>query len=123
MFSREKNIRQIVSRECLLYFGAEYLSSSLLYQNIITELIRNLILHDIVYWSEICPLTFSEGRAVFENRVLTKIFRSKMDQVTMEWRRLHREKLYDLYYPPNIPIVWVIIITYLLHGAESLLKS
>jgi hypothetical protein len=41
---------------------------------------------------------------VFQNRVLRKIFVPKKDEVTEEWRRLHREKLYDLYFPLNIPI-------------------
>jgi len=43
---------------------------------------------------------------VFENRVLRKIFGPKRDEVTGEWRKLHNEKLNDLYCSPNI--VWVI---------------
>jgi hypothetical protein len=39
---------------------------------------------------------------VFENRVLRRIFGPKRDEVTEEWRRLHKEKLNDLYYSPNI---------------------
>ena len=36
------------------------------------------------------------------NRVLRKIFGSKMDEVTGEWGRLHKEKLNDLYSSPNV---------------------
>jgi len=34
--------------------------------------------------------------------VLRRIFGSKRDEVTREWRKLHNEKLYDLYSSPNI---------------------
>jgi hypothetical protein len=39
---------------------------------------------------------------VFENRVLRKIFGPKRDEVTGEWRKLHNERLNDLYCSPNI---------------------
>jgi hypothetical protein len=39
---------------------------------------------------------------VFEKRVLRRIFGPKRDEVTGEWRRLHNEKLNDLYSSPNI---------------------
>ena len=39
---------------------------------------------------------------VFENMVLREIFGPKSVGVTGEWRRLHSEKLYDLYSSPNI---------------------
>jgi hypothetical protein len=39
---------------------------------------------------------------VFENRVLRGIFVGKRDGVTGEWRKLHNEKLNDLYSLPNI---------------------
>jgi len=34
--------------------------------------------------------------------VLKRIFRTRRDEVTGEWRRLHNEKLNDLYSSPNI---------------------
>jgi hypothetical protein len=34
---------------------------------------------------------------VFRNRVLRRIFRSKIDEVTGERRKLYNEGLYDLY--------------------------
>jgi hypothetical protein len=39
---------------------------------------------------------------VFENRVLRRIFGPKRDEVTGEWRKLHNEKLRDLYFSPSI---------------------
>jgi len=38
---------------------------------------------------------------VFENRVLRRIFVSKRDEVTGEWRKLHNEEFNDLYCSPN----------------------
>jgi hypothetical protein len=38
---------------------------------------------------------------VLEKRVLRKIFRPNKDKVTGEWRRLHKQNLYDLCYSPN----------------------
>jgi len=39
---------------------------------------------------------------VFGSRVLRSIFGPKRDKVTEEWRKLHSEKLNDLYCTPNI---------------------
>jgi hypothetical protein len=39
---------------------------------------------------------------VFDNRVLRRIFGTKRDEVTREWRKLHNEELDDLYSSPNI---------------------
>jgi hypothetical protein len=40
--------------------------------------------------------------AMFENRVLRRIFGPKWDEVTGEWRKLHNKELHDLYSSPSI---------------------
>ena len=37
-----------------------------------------------------------------DNRVLRRIFETKKEEVTREWRKLHEEELNDLYASPNI---------------------
>ena len=39
---------------------------------------------------------------MFENRVLRRIFGTRRDEVTGEWRRPHNKELNDLYSSPNI---------------------
>ena len=39
---------------------------------------------------------------MFENRVLSRIFGPKRDELTREWRKLSNEELNDLYTSPNI---------------------
>ena len=45
------------------------------------------------------PLTLKEEHRprVFKNKVQWRIFVSKWEEITEEWRRLHKEELYDLY--------------------------
>jgi hypothetical protein len=38
---------------------------------------------------------------VFEDRVLRRIFGPKRDEVAGEWRKLHNQKLRDLYSSPS----------------------
>jgi hypothetical protein len=39
---------------------------------------------------------------VFENRVLRGVFGPKRDEVTGGWRKLHNERLHNLYSSPTI---------------------
>jgi hypothetical protein len=39
---------------------------------------------------------------VYENRVLSRVFGGKSDEVTGEWRKLHNTELNDLHSLPNI---------------------
>jgi hypothetical protein len=58
----------------------------------------------LLYGCETWSLTLREERRlrVFENKVLRRIFGPRRDEVTGDWRRLHNEKLNDLYSSPNI---------------------
>ena len=49
-------------------------------------------------------MTLREERRlrVSVNRVLRRVFGSKRDEVTGEWRKLHNEEFRDLYSLPNI---------------------
>jgi hypothetical protein len=42
---------------------------------------------------------------VFENRVPSRIFGPKRDEVIGEWRKLHNEELDDLYCSPNMRVI------------------
>jgi hypothetical protein len=53
----------------------------------------------LLYGCETWSLTLREQHRlrVFENRVLRRIFGSRRDDVTGEWRELHNEELRDFY--------------------------
>jgi len=80
-------------------------SSSLLSKNVKIIIYRNVILL-LVCAGVMCDtwlLTLREKNRlrVFENRVL-RIFRPKRDEIRVEWRKLHNEKLNDLFCSPNV---------------------
>ena len=68
------------------------------------KIYRTIILPVVLYGCETWSLTLREERSlrVFENRVLGRVFESKRNEVTGEWRKLHNEELNDLYSLPNI---------------------
>jgi hypothetical protein len=84
------------------------LSSSLLSKNVKIKIYRTIIMPVVLFGWQTWLLTMREehGLRVFENRVLRRIFGSKRDKVTREWRKLHNEELNDLYSSPNI--IWMI---------------
>jgi len=80
------------------------LSSRLLSKNLKIKIYRTIILPVVLYGCETWSFTLGEERKlkVFENKVLRRIFGPRRDEVTGDWRRLHKEELNDLYSSPNI---------------------
>jgi hypothetical protein len=80
------------------------LSPRLLSKNLKIIIYKTIILPVILHGCETWSLTLREEHRlrVFENRVLRKIFGSKWDEVTGEWRKLQKKKLHDLYSSPSI---------------------
>ena len=58
----------------------------------------------VLYGSETWSLTLIDELRLrmSENRVLSRMFGPKRDEVTGEWRKLHSEELNNLYCSPNI---------------------
>jgi len=80
------------------------LSFSFLSKNLKIKIFRTIIFPVVLYGCETWSLTLREERKlrVFENMVLRRLFEPRRDEVTGEWRRLHKEELNDLYSSPNI---------------------
>jgi hypothetical protein len=68
------------------------------------KIYKTIILTIVLYGCKTLSLTLREEHrlCVFENKVLRRIFGSKTDKVTGEWRKLHNEELHILYSFPNI---------------------
>ena len=74
---------------------------SLLSKNLKIKIYRNIILSVVLYGCENLSLALREERMlrVFENR---RIFGSKRNEVTREWRKLHNEEPNNTYSSPNV---------------------
>jgi hypothetical protein len=83
IFGSESNLFQFLSKNIRMY---------------------RTIIWPVLYGCGTWSVTLREERRlrVFENRVLRRIFRSKRNEVTGEWRWLHDEEHYDLYSLSNI---------------------
>jgi hypothetical protein len=103
-----KKLEQSEVGEYLLSFGAESFVFQVATQNTKIRVCRTIILPVVLYGCETWSLTLREEQRlrVFENRMLRRTFGPKRDEATGEWRKLHNEKLNDLYSSPSI--IWVI---------------
>jgi hypothetical protein len=81
-----------------------FLSSRLLYRNVKVKIYKTMMLPVVLYGCETWSLTLREEYRlrVFENRVLGRMFGPKRDEITGQWRKLHNEKLHNLYSSPDI---------------------
>jgi len=101
---QEEIKRRLKSGNACYHSVQNLLSSSFLSKNLKIKIYRNIILPVVLYGYVTWSLTLREERRlrVFENRVLRRIFGPKWDEVTGVWRKLHNEKLSELYCSPNI---------------------
>jgi hypothetical protein len=79
-------------------------SPSLLSKSVKIKIYRTIIFPVVLYGCESWSLTLREEcrLRVFEIKVLRRIFGSKRDEVTGEWRRVHNKELYAVYSSLNI---------------------
>jgi hypothetical protein len=80
------------------------LSFRLLYRNLKVKIYKTIILSLVFYGCETWSFTLREQHRlrVFENKVLSRIFGPKRNEVTGEWRKLNNEELHILFLSPNI---------------------
>ena len=88
----------------MLSLGSESFVFQFGIQMLKIKIYRTIILPLALYGCETWSLTLREKLRlrVFESRVLRRIFGSKRDEVTGEWRKLYKEEVNDLYLSPNI---------------------
>ena len=71
-----------------------------------TLVYRPIILPFVLYGCETWSLILREESRlrVFENRVLSRIFGPKRDEVTRDWKKLHNGELNEMY--SSLNIIW-----------------
>ncbi|KAJ4446675.1 hypothetical protein ANN_13372 [Periplaneta americana] len=102
--TREEIKHRINMGNACYYSVEKLLSSSLLSKNLKVRIYKKVILPVVLYGCETWTLTLREEQRlrVFENKVLSKIFGAKRDEVPGEWRKLHNAELHALYSSSDI---------------------
>jgi hypothetical protein len=98
---------RLKSRNACYHSVQNLLSSRLLSEDIKIKAYRTIILPVVLHGCETWSLTLREEQmlSLFENRLLRRRFGPNRDKVTGNLRRLHNEKLNDLYSSPNIRVI------------------
>ena len=80
------------------------LSSRLFPKNIKIKAYRTITSSAVLYVRETWSFILREKRRLrgFENRLLRRIFRPKRNEITKEWKKLHKEELNYPYASSNI---------------------
>ena len=87
----------------MLLWSHSFVLSTFLSKNLKTKIYKTKILTAVLYGCETWSLILRDElrRRVFENRILKRIFGSKMGKFG-QWRRLHNKELHKLYRSLNI---------------------
>jgi sorting nexin-29 len=95
--------RRLNSGNACYHSVQSLLSSCLLSRYVRVKIYKTIILSFVLYGCETWSLMLREEHRlrVFENRMLRRIFGSKRDEVTGEWRKLYNEELHNLYSSPD----------------------
>jgi hypothetical protein len=77
------------------------------FKEIKIRIYKTIILSVVLYGCETWSLTLREEPKlrVFENRVLSRIFGSKRDEMMGGWRKLHNKELHELYSSTSVIIM------------------
>jgi len=99
--TEEIKSRLVSANACFFYSVQKLLTSRLISRKLKLKIYITVILPVILYGYKIGVADEHKLR-VFENKVLRKIYVPKRDEMTGEWRRLHKEKLHGLYDSPDV---------------------